>query len=257
MAEKEDTWDGDEYLNRPDQLESAEINARNIQSAFAASGTPASSFSDLNVLEVGAGVGTVTRHLGSFGSVHALEPSRNMLTVLARLTADLPNVTFAEHALSPASADLFARGEAMPSPTPIEPGRTQPPPRARFDAAVSTLVAHHVDDLEGYFRGVHSVLVPGGVFYVLEFAHSPQGEDLSKRFHCEMDAKLVPVNDDAHHIKGNEFRETWSVDHLKGLFEKYGFTDIGSMQGEPVPAFGRVEGRTAVPTKVVWGRKAQ
>lgn len=253
----DDRWDGDEYLNRPGQLESAEINARNIQTAFVASGTPASEFGSLNILEVGAGVGTVTRHLGSFGSVHALEPSRNMLGVLARLTADLPNVTYADHILTPDSADLFARGEPMSSPTAEDPNRKLAPPRARFDAAVSTLVAHHVDDLESYFRGVHSVLVPGGVFYVLEFAHSPDGEDLSKRFHCEMDSKLVPVNDDTYHIKGHEFRETWSVDHLKGLFEKYGFTDLGSAEGEPVPAFGRVEGRTAVPIKIVWGRKAQ
>lgn len=252
----DDRWNGDEYLNRPGHLESAETNARNIQTAVAASGTPAARFGDLNLLEVGAGVGTVTRHLGSFGSVHALEPSVNMLRVLSRIV-DQPNVTYAEHALSPDSADAFARGTPMPSPTRDEPGRTQAPPRARFDLAVSTLVAHHVDDLEAYFRGVHGVLVPGGMFYILEFAHSPEGEDLSKRFHCEMDSSLVPVNDDSHHIKGNEFRETWTVEHTQDLFSKYGFTDLGSVETEPVPAFGRIDGRTAVPTKVVWGRKAK
>jgi SAM-dependent methyltransferase len=253
----DDRWNGDEYLNRPGHLESAETNARNIQTAVAASGIPASRFGELNLLEVGAGVGTVTRHLGSFGSVHALEPSQNMLRVLSRLVKDLPNVTYAEHALTPESADAFVRGEQMPSPTLEDPERKLAPPRARFDLAVSTLVAHHVDDLESYFRGVHSVLVPGGMFYVLEFAHSPEGEDLSKRFHCEMDSSLVPVNDDAYHIKGNEFRETWTVDHTKEIFRKYGFTDLGTVETEPVPAFGRIDGRTAVPTKVVWGRKAE
>ncbi|GMK54040.1 hypothetical protein CspeluHIS016_0106260 [Cutaneotrichosporon spelunceum] len=251
----EDRWDGDEYLNRPGHLESAEINARNIHVAAAASGIPASTFRDLNLLEVGAGVGTVTRHLADFGSVHALEPSGNMIRVLSRLVADLPNVTWAQHALGPDSAAQFIAGEPMPSPIQGEPGRMCAPPRARWDIAVSTLVAHHVDDLEGYFRGVKSVLVGGGTFFVLEFANK-DGEDLSKRFHCEMDPSYVPVNDDAHHIKPNEFRETWSVEHTKELFRKYGFVDIGSLETEPVPAFGLVEGRTLVPTKVVWGHRA-
>ncbi|BEI81561.1 hypothetical protein CcaverHIS002_0207210 [Cutaneotrichosporon cavernicola] len=252
----DDRWNGDEYLNRPGHLESAEVNARNIHTAIAASGIPASTFRDLNLLEVGAGVGTVTRHLADFGSVHALEPSGNMIRVLSRLVADLPNVTFAQHALGPDSASMFTRGQAMPSPIIDDPDRELSPPRARWDVAVSTLVAHHVDDLESYFRGVKSVLVEGGTFFVLEFAHAPDGEDLSKRFHCEMDSSLVPVNDDNYHIKGNEFRETWTVEHTKDLFRKYGFVDIGSMETEPVPAFGRIDGRTAVPTKVVWGHRA-
>ncbi|BEJ12261.1 hypothetical protein CspHIS471_0207210 [Cutaneotrichosporon sp. HIS471] len=166
----DDRWNGDEYLNRPGHLESAEVNARNIHTAIAASGIPASTFRDLNLLEVGAGVGTVTRHLADFGSVHALEPSGNMIRVLSRLVTDLPNVTFAQHALGPDSASMFTRGQAMPSPIIEDPERQLSPPR--------------------------------------------------------------------------------------DLFRKYGFVDIGSMETEPVPAFGRIDGRTAVPTKVVWGHRA-
>lgn len=255
MAEKNDRWDGDEYLNRPGQLESAEINARNLNAALVASGIPASSFGDLAVIEVGAGVGTVTRHLTSFGSVHAVEPSLNMLSVLARLTADLPNVTFSAHALTPASAEAFAKGELMPSPTAEEPERKLAPPRARFDVAVSTLVAHHVDDLESYFQGVRGILVEGGTFFILEFAHGPDGEDLSVKYHIEEKPKMSAVDDDAHHIVGEEFRATWTPEHLKGLFDKYGFTDCGVLETEPIPAFGDKDGRPRIPTKVVWGRK--
>lgn len=56
-------------------------------------------------------------------------------------------------------------------------------------------------------------------------------------------------------ITGNQFRTTPTKAQLGGLLKKYGFTDIGDMDGEGVPAF-RLE-RGPVPTLVVWGRRPE
>jgi hypothetical protein len=42
------------------------------------------------------------------------------------------------------------------------------------------------------------------------------------------------------------------------MFKEYGFTNTGSIQGDPVPAFGDPESKallSPVPTMAVWGRR--
>lgn len=144
---KKDVWDGDEYLNRPGARETGRTNGQtNIPAGLVAAGTPASSFKELDVLEVGAGPGTVTIHLApQFRSVHALEPSAGMLRTLEKIV-EAPNATYSMHNLTPESGKQFAAGEALQSPTAADPARSIKPPVAQFDAAVSTLVVHHVDE---------------------------------------------------------------------------------------------------------------
>lgn len=192
---EDDRWDGAVYLNKPGVRESAEINARTLKRAIVAAGVPESSFGSLDVLEVGAGVGTVTRHLTGFRSVHAVEPSRSMISVLSKQVEGLADVTWAMHEFGPSSAAQFDRGDPMPSPVESEPDRTLAPPRKRFDVAVATLVAHHVGTLQPFFEGVRSVLKPGGLFVLIEFQHGSDGEDISKVFHVKEEPKNEPVED--------------------------------------------------------------
>lgn len=297
----EDRWDGAVYLNKPGVREAAEINGRTIKRALVEAGIPESRFSSLDVLEVGAGVGTVTRHLTGFKSVHSIEPSRSMISVLSKQVEGLENVTWAMHEFGPTSAAQFDRAEPMPSPIESEPDRMLAPPRARFDVAVATLVAHHVGTLKPFFEGVLSVLKPGGLFVLIEFRHGEDGEDISKVFHVKEEPKNEPVDDwdqgvsieprdvfkgrsclgsgaatevenqvetkdgrgsvlkedmlTPQVISGNQFRTTPTKAQLGGLLKKYGFTGIGDMDGEGVPAF-RLE-RGPVPTLVVWGRRPE
>lgn len=60
---------------------------------------------------------------------------------------------------------------------------------------------------------------------------------------------------DVQVITGNQFRTTPTKAQLGGLLTKYGFTGVGDMDGEGVPAF-RLE-RGPVPTLVVWGRRPE
>lgn len=191
----DDVWDGAQYLNKPGVKEAAEINGRTIKRALVAAGIPESSFSSLDVLEVGAGVGTVTRHLTGFRSVHAIEPSRSMISVLSKQVQGLGGVTWAMHEFGPTSAAQFDRDEPMPSPVESEPDRMLAPPRKRFDVAVATLVAHHVGTLKPFFEGVRSVLKPGGLFVLIEFRHGDDGEDISAVFHVKEEPKNEPVDD--------------------------------------------------------------
>jgi hypothetical protein len=44
------------------------------------------------------------------------------------------------------------------------------------------------------------------------------------------------------------------------MFKRYGFTDVGYMKGDPVPAFGDPETNVVhhpVPTIAFWGRRAE
>ncbi|EKC99944.1 hypothetical protein A1Q2_05768 [Trichosporon asahii var. asahii CBS 8904] len=252
----DDVWDGAVYLNKPGVKEAAEINGRTIKRALVEAGIPESKFPTLDVLEVGAGVGTVTRHLTGFHSVHSIEPSRSMISVLSKQVEGLDNVTWAMHEFGPTSAAQFDRGEEMPSPIESDPERKLAPPRKRFDVAVATLVAHHVGTLKPFFEGVLSVLKPGGLFILIEFRHGDDGEDISAVFHVKEEPKNEPVEDwDQGVITGNQFRTTPTKAQLGGLLTKYGFTGVGDMDGEGVPAF-RLE-RGPVPTLVVWGRRPE
>lgn len=247
-TDKQDIWDGSEYFSRPGVVEAGKINARNIVSGVKASGL--CELSHLDVLEVGAGVGTVTPHL-PFGSIYAIEPSPSMIGVLSEQVKDLKNVQFAVHNLSPDSPAQLAAGEPQLSPTKADPERKLPPPRAVFDVATSTLVAHHVDDFSTFFPGVLGVLKPGGVFVVVEFAHGPNGEDISLREHLAKDDQMVAVTGDDKVLVGKSFRTTWSPHDFNQLLERYGFVDVFTIPGEPVTAFEK----GLVPTQITVAKR--
>jgi SAM-dependent methyltransferase len=247
----DDAWNGDEYISRPNVRQAAGINAATIIRAIAAAGdnTPPA---EIDLLEVGAGVGVVTPYFKDFKSVYAIEPSPSMASVLATQVDQLPNVKWAIHELTPDSAAQFQSGQPLPSPTAAEPERAQPAPRTHWDVAISTLVVHHVYDFRTFFPGVLDVLQPGGLFVVLEFAPGPDGEDLSAKHHVIEDKDNVPVyNGNDKVISGKEFRATWSRDQLEQLLQRYGFVETGGMEGSTIPAFTK----NSCPTQVVWGRK--
>ena len=102
--------------------------------------------SELRVLEIGCGVGRMTRALADvFGEVHGVDVSGEMVARARELLADVPNAHVYEtdgRSLSP-----FAEGF--------------------FDVAYSFIVFQHVpfaDVVVGYLRETHRTLRPGGVF---------------------------------------------------------------------------------------------
>lgn len=134
----------------------------------------------MNLLEIGCGPGLVTAELAPlFATVHAIDTSDNMLKTFAtQPAAQRENVTWAKHQLHSGSGDDFVRGNAVPSPTPEDPTRELKPPREKFDVAVANLVVHHVDNLDQFFKGLFSVLVPGGTVIITEFSTLPNGRDV-------------------------------------------------------------------------------
>lgn len=57
-----------------------------------------------------------------------------------------------------------------------------------------------------------------------------------------------------------QFRTTWTPEGMLDMFKRYGFTDVGYMKGDPVPAFGDPETNVVhhpVPTIAFWGRRAE
>ena len=89
--------------------------------------------------------------------------------------AAFSNVTWSQHALSPASAAQFHSGDLQISPTPDEPDRLVKPPTTRFDVAVTNLVLHHVDDIPAFLAGARGLLKSGGRLVITEFGRDPTG----------------------------------------------------------------------------------
>ncbi|WOO83009.1 uncharacterized protein LOC62_04G006489 [Vanrija pseudolonga] len=258
MAASEEHWDGEAYKERPGTREMAKVNGEtNVPKALAAAGIDPKSFKSLHLLEVGAGVGTVTPYLADmFASVHALEPSPSMLAQLAKEpVATRDNVTYSQHPVTPSTGAEFAT--PLLSPTPADHERKLVPPRAQFDVAICTLVVHHVDDFAPFFAGVLSLLKPGGLFVAIEFRKDDDGHDLSKQYHLEVAPELTPVSDDDFKFPNdNHFRTAYSHESLGALFKKNGYVDVGATDVDSCQAFG-YDGRKAVPAIAAWGRKPE
>ncbi|KAL1409165.1 hypothetical protein Q8F55_005995 [Vanrija albida] len=256
MASSEEHWDGEAYAERPGTREMAKVNgSKNIPTALAAAGIDPATFKQLDLLEVGAGVGTVTPYLAdTFASVHALEPSPSMLAVLAKdAVASRSNVTYSQHPVTARTGAEFST--PLLSPTPGDRERRLVPPRAQFDVAICTLVVHHVDDFGPFFAGVLSLLKPGGIFVAIEFRRDDDGHDLQKQYHLELAPGMVPVSDDDAVLPDdNHFRTAYSHESLGALFTKNGFVDVGATDVQGCQAFG-YDGRKAVPAIAAWGRR--
>lgn len=101
---------------------------------------------ELELLEIGCGIGRMTRHLARiFGKVHGVDVSEEMVELGRQRLADLDNVQL--HANDGATLALF--------------------PDAVFDVAFSFIVFQHIPFKEvvlGYIRETHRVLKPGGTF---------------------------------------------------------------------------------------------
>jgi SAM-dependent methyltransferase len=100
----------------------------------------------MRVLEIGCGVGRVTRALADvFGEVHAVDVSGEMIRLARQTLADKPNVFLYQNN----GMDLSVLGDL------------------EFDFAFSFIVFQHIPDLgviENYVREVHRVLRPGRLF---------------------------------------------------------------------------------------------
>jgi len=111
---------------------------------------------DLNVLEIGCGAGRVTRALaGLFGSVYAVDISREMVRQARRAVAGFPNARVFQNNGKDLSVvcdhwwNRFGMG------------------RVQIDFAFSCMVFQHIpsrDVIENYVRDVNRLLRPGGLF---------------------------------------------------------------------------------------------
>jgi len=100
----------------------------------------------MRVLEIGCGVGRVTRPLAEvFGEVHGVDVSGEMIRRARQALADVPNAFVYQNN----GMDLAVLGEQV------------------FDFAFSTIVFQHIPSrevIENYVREVHRMLRPGALF---------------------------------------------------------------------------------------------
>src|SRR5262249_14676664 len=100
----------------------------------------------MRVLEIGCGIGRITRALAKFfGEVHAVDVSPEMIRLAREKLGDLKNV------------HLYVNNGTDLSVLPDVP----------FHFAFSFIVFQHIPDkavVENYIREVHRMLIPGGLF---------------------------------------------------------------------------------------------
>jgi SAM-dependent methyltransferase len=111
----------------------------------------------MSVLEIGCGAGRVTRAFARFfGTVYAVDISREMVKLARRAVADFPTA----HVYRNSGKDLGAVRRHWWSRWGIGPA-------IEVDFAFSTMVFQHIPSreiIENYVREVHRLLRPGGLF---------------------------------------------------------------------------------------------
>ncbi|MGH6690645.1 MAG: class I SAM-dependent methyltransferase [Gammaproteobacteria bacterium] len=120
-----------------------------------------------SVLDVGCGTGSLAiaakRQVGATGDVFGVDPSPEMIArAMSKAVRTGIDVRF-ENAVA----------EALPFPD------------ARFDAALSTLMLHHLPRKvrQACAREIHRVLRPGGRLLVVDFARAQDRRSLLAHFH--------------------------------------------------------------------------
>jgi SAM-dependent methyltransferase len=108
-----------------------------------------------------------------------------MLLSLSTLlpSASHPTLSHSLHFLSPSSPADFTT--PLFSPIPSEPERKLVPPCREFDLAIANLVAHHVDDLDGWMDGAVGLLRKGGWLVLTEFGKEEGGKDVAGEVRTE------------------------------------------------------------------------
>lgn len=120
------------------------------------------------------GAGAVTKlYAESFASVHAIDVSASMLATFSdQLPSDkYPHVTYSQHTLSATSSQELSSEKPVPSPTKGQKDREVKLPRHSWDVAVVNLVLHHVDDIEGFMKGLKDLVAEGGWVVFTEFTN--------------------------------------------------------------------------------------
>lgn len=158
---------------------------------------------DLDVLEIGCGTGLLSFKLaGHVRSLIGIDTSPGMLTAFNSKIASLPDPTTANlaavnvlvqdpddfHLQGAASALALRRGES---------GKDLP---YRFDLVVSHLTLHHIEDMGGLMRILHSALRDGGYVALTDYEDFGDG---AEKFHPK--AKWVGV--ERHGLKKREIED--------------------------------------------------
>ena len=227
------------------------MNHDYVVSSLLQTGLSRDEIAKLNLLEVGCGAGAVTHHLSkTFATVHSIDTSPSMLTSFAKhLPSSLKNVTHAGHAIGPTSAEDFSSGKTMPSPTPDDPHRWVVPPRKEFDVAIANLVIHHVDDVEGFMKGMTGLVKPGGWVVITEFGFPDNDEEGPAKFE-KARAKHAAQSHDSHGSHGSHeakvhesgsvnmpghFHKPFTPTTVKEFLSKYGLVDVYAELGDRLP----------------------
>ncbi|MDG4793970.1 class I SAM-dependent methyltransferase [Micromonospora sp. WMMD1082] len=160
-----------------------EVAAPPLRAALAAGRTP-------EVLDLGAGTGLLSSLLA------AAVPG-------VRLTL----VDAAPKMLAVAAEQLTGRG--VPHRL-VAADLADPLPAGRYDAVVSALAIHHLDDSgkRALYRRAAGALVPGGVFVNAEQVAGPT-PDLDRRYHEVWLAQVTALGSDAAEIAAAEQRMTY------------------------------------------------
>ncbi len=118
----------------------------------------------------------VRRQVGMAMAYSGLRPPQRLLEVgcgMGRYTFALAKLGFEVEGLdlTPKLLERFRAFESGPSRIPLHCGDIASPApelRGRFDALIGFFVLHHMHDLRACFRGMSSVLRPGGTLLFIE-----------------------------------------------------------------------------------------
>ncbi|WWC98333.1 hypothetical protein V866_005224 [Kwoniella sp. B9012] len=245
-----DHWAEDDYLGRPGVFEVAQITHESILNSLASAGIKEDIYKTWDVLEIGCGPGTVTKHLlSTFSTIHSIDTSPSMLLNLSKYlpSRSFPNLSYSLHNLSPDSPQQFKDRALLISPTEEDREREISPPRNQFDLAVSSYVLHHVDDILSFMLGAIGLVKEGGWLVFAEMGVIPDndGDGHSKP------TKHGSFNAPEHH------RPSFTIDSLTRLFESYGLTNVYAEQRGELPIFGTEKDKMRIPGLIVRGRKGK
>lgn len=180
------------------------------------------------------GAGAVTQlYAKSFNSVHAIDVSPSMLaTFSSELPAsEYPNVTHSLHTLSATSGTEFQSGKPVKSPTKAETEREIGLPRTQWDVALINLVLHHVDDIEGFMKGLKDLVRPGGWVVFTEFTNLHQHRKVSPDLSHPSISYVATLTQSKETAEGSvnaphHYHQEFTQESITALLGHCGFGDV-------------------------------